>query len=142
MRRPDDEPWEGVGFATAWGVTFPLTRKLGMLMSDPMAMLEGVGAGDPRVQELRETVLAGRIDRIQSGTIAMEKLFNLQAVESAREYVYHHPEDERFVPADLPEPDLINIKPVGDSSTWTSTVSRCSRRMNTTTRRDIGSGVG
>src|SRR5699024_7629138 len=77
-----------------------------------------------RVQELRETVLAGRIDRIQSGTTAMEKLFNLQAVESAREYVYHHPEDELFVPADLPEPDLINIKPVGDSSPWTSTVSR------------------
>ncbi|TWJ07601.1 uncharacterized protein DUF4238 [Stackebrandtia albiflava] len=113
VRRPNAKSWEGVGFATAWGVTFPLTRKLGLLMSDPMAMLEGVGAGDSRVQQLREMVLAGRIDQIQSGTTAMEKLFNQHTAEAAREYVFHHPEDERFVPADLPEPDLINIKPVG-----------------------------
>ncbi|WP_170301349.1 DUF4238 domain-containing protein [Saccharopolyspora hirsuta] len=113
VRRPDDEPWDGVGFATAWGVTFPLTRKLGLLMSDPMAMLEGVGADAPRVQELRGLVLAGKIDRVQPGTTATEKLFNLHTVESAREYVFHHPDDERFVPADLPEPDLVNIKPAG-----------------------------
>lgn len=113
VRQPDDEPWEGVGFATAWGVTFPLTRKLGLLMSDPMAMMEGVGPDDPRVQQLREMVLDGRIDRSQPGTTAMERLFNLHTAESAREYVFHHPEDERYVPADLHEPDLINIKAVG-----------------------------
>jgi hypothetical protein len=38
---------------------------------------------------------------------------NLHSAESAREYVFHHPEDEQFVPADLPEPDLINIRPTG-----------------------------
>src|SRR5690606_13290241 len=76
VRHPDDEPWLGVGSATAWGVTFPLTRKLGLLMSDPMAVLGGLEANDPRVQQLREMVLAGRIDRVQSGTTAMEKLFN------------------------------------------------------------------
>ncbi|MCI7672669.1 MAG: DUF4238 domain-containing protein [Schaalia hyovaginalis] len=113
VRRPDDEAWEGVGFATAWGVTFPLTRRLGLLMSDPMAMLKGAGADETRVQKLRAMVLAGRMDRIQPGTTAMEKLFNNHTAESAREYVFHHPEDERFVPADLPEPDLINIKPMG-----------------------------
>jgi hypothetical protein len=113
IRRPDDELWGGVGFATAWGITFPLTRKLGLLMSDPMAMLEGVGTESPRVKQARETVLAGRIDRIQSGTTAMEKLFNLHTAESAREYVFYHPDDERYVPGDLPEPDLVNIKPVG-----------------------------
>ena len=78
-----------------------------------MAMLEGAGADDPRVQQFREMVLAGRIDRIQAGTTAMEKLFNLHTAESAREYVFHHPEDERYVPVNLPEPDLINIKPIG-----------------------------
>ncbi|MFE2656436.1 DUF4238 domain-containing protein [Brevibacterium sp. NPDC059310] len=113
MRRPDDETWKGVGFATAWGVTFPLTRKLGLLMSDPMTMLEGVGLDDPRVQQLREMVLAGRFDRIQSGTTAMEKLFNLHTAESAREYVFHHPEDEQYVPVNLPDPHLVNIEPVG-----------------------------
>lgn len=113
LRRPDDEPWAGVGFATAWGVTFPLTRKLGLLMSDPMALLEGVEADDTRIQKLRATVLAGQVDQIQPGTTMMEKLFNQQTAKSAREYVFHHPEDERFVPADLPEPNLINIKQVG-----------------------------
>lgn len=113
VRRPGDEPWDGVGFATAWGVTFPLTRKLGLLMSDPMAMLDGIGAHDPRVQQFRDMVLAGRIDQVQFGTTAMEKLFNLHTAKSAREYVFHHPEDERYVPADLPRPDLINIKPMG-----------------------------
>ena len=28
---PKTEPWHGVGYLTAWGVTFPLTRKLGIL---------------------------------------------------------------------------------------------------------------
>lgn len=113
VRRPGDEPWEGVGFATAWAVTFPLTRKLGLLMSDPTAVLEGIEADDPRVRVLREMVLAGRLDQVQYGTTAMEKLFNLHTAESAREYVFHHPEDERYVPLNLPEPDLINIKLIG-----------------------------
>lgn len=113
IRRPDDEPWEGVGYATAWGVTFPLTRKMGLLMSDPMALLQGVEAEDPRVQQFREMVLTGRIDQVQTGTTAMEELFNLHTADSAREYVFHHPEDERYVPANLPEPELVNIKPMG-----------------------------
>lgn len=43
----------------------------------------------------------------------MERLFNLHTAESARGYVFHHPEDERYVPVNLPEPDLVNIKPMG-----------------------------
>ena len=113
IRRPDDEPWKGVGYATAWCVTFPLTRKMGLLMSDPMALLQGVEAEDPRVQQFREMVLTGRIDQVQTGTTAMEELFNLHTADSAREYVFHHPEDERYVPANLPEPELVNIKPMG-----------------------------
>ncbi len=113
IRQPNDEPWEGVGFATAWGIAFPLTRKLGLLMSDPMVVLGGLEAGDPRVQEVRSSVLRGDIDRIEAGTTAMEKLFNEHAAYSAREYVYHHPEDAGFVPEDLPEPNLINIRAQG-----------------------------
>ncbi|MDK9302433.1 hypothetical protein [Propionibacterium freudenreichii] len=39
--------------------------------------------------------------------------FTTSRGSTAREYVFHHPEDERYVPVNLPEPDLINIKPIG-----------------------------
>lgn len=109
IRNPGDEPWQGVGFATAWGITLPITRKLGLLMNDPTVMLEGLTPNDPRVQERRAAVLRGAYDQKQTGTTAMEKLFNEHSVDSASEYVYHHPEDAKFVPNDLPEPNLINM---------------------------------
>lgn len=109
IRNPQDEASEGVGYMTAWGITFPLTRKLGLLMSDPTVMFDALESEDSRVQELRGAVLRGEADRIQTGTTAMEKLFNEHLAHSAREYVYHHPEDARFVPDGLPEPNLINM---------------------------------
>lgn len=110
---PKDAASEGVGFMTAWGITFPLTRKLGLLMSDPMVMLDGLESDDSRVQELRGAILRGEADRMQTGTTAMEKLFNEHLAHSAREYVYHHPEDTKFVPDGLPEPNLINMSAGG-----------------------------
>lgn len=109
IRNPKDEPWQGVGFQTAWGITFPLTRKLGLLMSDPMGMIERFEAGDQRVQTIRAAVLRGEADRSEPGTTAMERLFNQQTGQQAREYVYHHPHDAGFVPDDLPEPSLITM---------------------------------
>lgn len=110
---PDNKPWEGVGFMTAWGITFPLTRKLGLLMNDPMVMLQGVEQDDPRLQGFRGSVLRGEVDQIQKGTTAMERLFNEYLARSAKEYIYHHPDDGQFVPDDLPEPNLINIHASG-----------------------------
>lgn len=110
IRNPNDEdPWSGVGFATAWGISVPITRKLGLLMSDPMIMIENFEAGDPRIQKVRAAVLGGSVDRIEVGTTGMEKLFNEHTAESAREYIYYHPEDQRFVPDDLHEPTLTNM---------------------------------
>lgn len=43
----------------------------------------------------------------------MEKLFNMYTADSVRECIVHHHDDERYVPANLPEPGLVNIKPVG-----------------------------
>lgn len=76
IARPDIEPWEGVGFATAWGMIFPLTRRLGLLISDPQVLLDGLEAEDPRVQQTRSRVLAGDFDRVDTGTTTMEKFFN------------------------------------------------------------------
>lgn len=105
----DDDPWSGVGFATAWGISVPITRKLGLLMSDPMVMIERFEAGDPKIQTIRTAVVSGSVDRVEAGTTAMERLFNEHTADSAREYIYCHPEDERFIPEELHGPTLINI---------------------------------
>lgn len=101
----DDDPWGGVGFKMAWGITFPLTRKVGILMSDPMVIADLVPV---------ERVRAGQFDRTAVGTTAVEKLFNEMTVRGAREWIYHHPDDARFVPSDLPEPDPLGVQMVGD----------------------------
>ena len=110
IKNPRDEDyWGGVGFGTAWGISVPITRKLGLLMSDPMVMIERFAADDPMIQKIRTAVVSGRADRVEAGTTAMERLFNEHTAESAREYIFCHPDDERFVPDQLHEPTLINM---------------------------------
>ncbi|MDI6023154.1 DUF4238 domain-containing protein [Leucobacter sp. UT-8R-CII-1-4] len=101
----DDDPWGGTGFMTAWGITFPLSRKVGILMSDPMVFADLVPV---------ERVRAGHFDQTMQGTAAVEKLFNEMTVRGAREWIYHHPDDAKFVPDDLPEPDPLSFQFVGD----------------------------
>jgi hypothetical protein len=43
----------------------------------------------------------------------MEKFFNTLTVNNASEWLYHHPEDERFLPAVLPEPCPISLDMIG-----------------------------
>jgi hypothetical protein len=109
----DDDPWSGVGFATAWGISVPLTRKLGLLMSDAMIMIERLEPDDPKIQQIRAAVVQGKVDRVEVGTTAMELLFNEHTAENASEYIYRHPDDEKFVPVELHEPNLINMDVTG-----------------------------
>jgi hypothetical protein len=111
--RDGDEPWQGVGFGTAWGVTIPLTRKLGLLMSDAMVLIEDLDNDDPQIYEVRAAVVSGAIDRAQAGTAQFERLFNEHTAISAREYIFRHPDDAKYVPANLHAPNLINIKARG-----------------------------
>lgn len=54
IRNPkDDDFYSDVGFATAWGISVPLTRELGLLMSDPMVIIERLDLADPMIQEIR-----------------------------------------------------------------------------------------
>ena len=101
----DKQPWEGVGFATAWGITFPLTRRLGLVMSDVTPMIE--------FRYPVERVRAGQLDSAEPGTTAMEKFINESTIRSASEYLYLHPHDESFLPSKLPEPTLSNIEVPG-----------------------------
>jgi hypothetical protein len=102
--RRDRAPWEGVGFMTAWGITYPLTRKFGLLLSDPMVTADMVPVHDVR---------AGSLDTAQLGTTALERLFNRSTVNSASEWLYHHPQDERFVPDELPNPTPVTMSMSG-----------------------------
>lgn len=103
--RPNAEPWSGVGFMTAWGITYPLTRKLGLLLSDPMVFI------DHHVPV--EDVRAGKMDGEKKGTTELEKFFNGSTVGSASKFLYHHPQDERFVPTVLPEPNPVTLRMSG-----------------------------
>ncbi|HEY8719670.1 DUF4238 domain-containing protein [Pengzhenrongella sp.] len=101
VRNPEDEHWFGVGYLTAWGITFPLTRKLGLLMSDPQPLIDQ----EIPVEEVHE----GRADMTQLGTTKLEKFFNYHTVMNASEWLFHHPEDAKFVPDELPEPTLVTV---------------------------------
>ena len=114
IRNPKDDASQlGVGFATAWGIAIPINRKLGLLMNDPTAVLERLDMDDPRIGRIRAAVVRGSVDSVEIGTTAIERLFNEHTAGSAREYIYCHPDDERFVPNDLHEPTLINVQADG-----------------------------
>lgn len=99
---PENEPWQGVGFLTAWGLTFPLTRKLGLLMSSPDPII----ARGMQVQEVHR----GRADMVEQETTMLERFFNLHTTANASEWLFHHPNDERFVPTDLPEATPVAVE--------------------------------
>ena len=105
VSRPGSDPWQGVGFMTALAITFPLTRRLGLLMSDSMPLAE---AKIP-VQRVR----AGEGDGVEQGTTALGKLFNDTTVHLASEYLYRHPDDANVLPPQLPEPTLTTISMPG-----------------------------
>lgn len=102
VRDPQEHPsHRGVGYMTAWGITFPLTRKLGLLMSSPDALI------DRKIPV--EDVHKGAADMNQPGTVKIEKFFNLHTVANASEWLFHHPADEKFVPEPLPEPTPVAV---------------------------------
>jgi hypothetical protein len=101
IRNPEDEPWHGVGYMTVWGITFPLARKLGLLMSSPQPLIDR----EIPVEEIHQ----GIADNTQLGTVKLERFFNQHTVENASKWLFHHPDDEKFVPEKLPDPTLVTV---------------------------------
>ncbi|MDQ2661854.1 MAG: DUF4238 domain-containing protein [Actinomycetota bacterium] len=99
----DDEYTQpsGVGFMTAWGITYPLTRKLGLLMSDPMILPDDITVED---------VARGNLDRAQPGTTELERFFNLYTTMNASAALFHHPADGGFVADTLPAPTPVTVR--------------------------------
>lgn len=87
---PNMEGFPGVGLLNAEVITFPLTRKLGLLMKSPRNLIE-LGT---KIEEVRQ----GKFDVEMRGTTLLERGFNTQAVAGAFRNVYFHPQDTQFVP--------------------------------------------
>ncbi|WP_052207107.1 DUF4238 domain-containing protein [Sinomonas humi] len=85
----------GIGLATAWGISVPLTRSIGLMLANPEPMFGEVTAGD---------VATGRFDITQPPSSRAARTFNWATLNNAREWIFHHPDDAALVPQDLPEP--------------------------------------
>ena len=90
-----DKPGEGVGLRTTPGVTFPLTRKVGLLLSSPAPLIGRVPVDDVR---------DGRFDFSHPPSTTYAQLFNTNTISSTRKWLFHHPDDSGLVPDDLPQP--------------------------------------
>lgn len=99
--QPYSGPHEGVGYLTAWGIAMPLTRKLGLIMSDPMPFADHFAV---------ERVRAGELDSLKAPDTQMERFLNDQTVRYASKYLYLHPDDERFLPDVLPDPRPTSVE--------------------------------
>jgi len=93
---PKSDPYGRVGLMTAWGMTFPLNRQAGLILASP----------DPFIDAAQdaEAVRRGTFDRQQKGTTQYERFFNVSTSVNARRWIFHHPDDARFVPPELPDP--------------------------------------
>lgn len=111
---------EGVGLMTAWGITFPLTRKIGLLLGNPEEFFGNVDA---------EEVATGRFDITQAPSTAMANLFNDAAIDNARQWIFHHPEDAHLVPDDLPHPRDKEIEVMGGPEKFTGEPLFVSERL-------------
>lgn len=92
-------PWMGVGVSNARLVLYPMTRRIGMIMHDP---LENIGSDDDLIG-LIARVRSGALDDDVAGTAYVEKLMNEYTAAHAVNNIYHHPDDVRFVPAEYRE---------------------------------------
>lgn len=96
--------WSGVGLMNAGGIVFPLARRLGLVLTDPLPLAErGMSIID---------VVAGKADLELPPSASYARLFNHSMFSSARRHVFHHPHDGDVVPYDLPEPADTEMAPI------------------------------
>lgn len=105
-----ENPFMGVGFATAWGITVPLSRKLGLLLCDPMQIEDMVDF---------EFVAHGKADYETKGTTAYARLFNEHTAGAASEWLFCHPDDAAILPDPLPTPNLVSMRMSGVPEVFT-----------------------
>lgn len=112
MRDPElKDVFRGVGVGTAWGITVPLTREVGLLLSHPGPVFEeAVDQQQQNPEQVAEDIVAGRHDHEQTGSTKWAYLFNSHTIANARNWVFHHPDDAKLVPDDLPGPRVREVE--------------------------------
>lgn len=104
VRDPElDDVFAGVGVMTAWGISVPLTREVGLLLTSPQPLIEETS---DRIAptELMDEILNGSHDHEQAGSTKMARLFTSHIIANARRWIFHHPDDTDLLPDDLPGP--------------------------------------
>lgn len=87
-------PFMGVGLATARFVLYPMSRRTGLIMRDPLDGSDPEDDLDGLIQRAR----SGAQDDESVGTAAVEKMMNERTAAHAVNNIYHHPDDPLFVP--------------------------------------------
>ncbi|MFJ3472172.1 DUF4238 domain-containing protein [Microbacterium maritypicum] len=85
-----------MGLMTARGFTFPLSRRTALMMSSPEPFI----AAGRHIDE----VASGAFDLARPGSTRDERAINLATALGARKRIYHHPDDDAFIPEVLPDP--------------------------------------
>jgi hypothetical protein len=96
--------YAGVGVMNAWGISVPLTREIGLLLSDPMSLYKEDGAGQGSMESLLQEILNGGEDQTLNASTKIARFFNATTIKNARNWVFHHPDDAALVPDELPGP--------------------------------------
>lgn len=95
----------GVGVGNAWGITVPLTREVGLLLSHPGPVFEeAADHQQQKPEEVAEDIVSGRHDHEEPGSTKWAHLFNGHTIANARNWLFHHPDDAHLVPDELPGP--------------------------------------
>ncbi|MDV8065739.1 DUF4238 domain-containing protein [Rhodococcus sp. IEGM 1366] len=102
---PHRESYEGVGLMTAWGITLPLSRHVGLLMASTDPVIDANISFD--------RVAAGEFDIQQPPSASFARMFNDASVRNARRHILHHPDDAAIVPRQLPEPTGVEVDTSG-----------------------------
>lgn len=97
----DHHPSMGMGFGTAGALSVPLSRRLGLLLVDPMTL---------GVEVPFSEVARGACDTVTTGTTALQKSFDHYTVSHASKWLYHHPDEVHRLPTRLPNPTLTNVR--------------------------------
>ncbi|MEV6388540.1 DUF4238 domain-containing protein [Nocardia xishanensis] len=110
--RPDTPSYMGTGLLNAFAITLPLSRHVGLVMTDLKPLVEnGV---DPR------RVVAGELDVVEPPTGRNAAMFNRCMLLNARNEIYYHPDDVGLLPDPLPEARNVEIGISGADEMFTA----------------------
>jgi hypothetical protein len=95
---PDAPADAGLGIASAWIILFPMSPAVGLMMVAPDS------------DDQPDDVAHGRTDAILDGSAYLARIFNETTIDSARDILFHHPNDGNLVPKQLPPPRTMQLE--------------------------------